>query len=122
MSITENLKKGTAELLLLTLLKYQDMYGYQLSQELAERSENMFILREGSMYPTLYRLVEKGLISDRQEKVGQRRVRVYYHLEPRGLQYLDDIQNEYFNINKGILKILKDSGGILENEEQSFKI
>ena len=60
MSITENLKKGTAELLLLTLLKEADMYGYQLTQELEARSEGLFVLREGSMYPPFI-LVDKGM-------------------------------------------------------------
>ncbi len=42
MSTSDNLKRGTVELLLLTLLREQDMYGYQLSQELAGRSEGLF--------------------------------------------------------------------------------
>jgi len=115
-SITENLKKGTAELLLLTLLKEADMYGYQLTQELEARSEGLFVLREGSMYPTLYRLVDKGMISDRQVKVGQRRVRVYYHIEPKGLEYLEKIRSEYFSINKGIVNILRNSEGATQDE------
>ena len=49
MSISDNLKRGTVELLLLTLLGEQDMYGYQLSQTLAQRSEGLFTLQEGSM-------------------------------------------------------------------------
>ena len=54
------------------------------------------------MYPTLYRLVEKKLISDRQEKVGVRRIRVYYHLEKAGEEYLKDIRKEYKDICQGI--------------------
>ena len=108
--------------MLLTLLNIRDMYGYQLSQELAKRSDNMFILREGSMYPTLYRLVEKGYISDRREKVGKRRTRVYYHLEPSGLKYLNYIKSEYLSINEGVLKILNYSGGISDNAGKSFAI
>lgn len=84
MGITEGLKRGTVELMLLTLLKDEDMYGYQLSQELEIRSKGLFLLQEGSMYPTLYRMLEKGLVSDRIEKVGKRRTRVYYHIEPKG--------------------------------------
>ena len=60
MGITEGLKRGTVELMLLTLLKDEDMYGYQLSQELEIRSKGLFLLQEGSMYPTLYRMLEKG--------------------------------------------------------------
>ena len=70
MSISDNLKRGTVGFLLLTLLGEQDMYGYQLSQMLAQRSGGLYTLQEGSMYPTLCRLREKGLISDRKELVG----------------------------------------------------
>ena len=61
MALSEGIKRGTVELLILTLLKDQDMYGYQLSQELVNRSNGLYTLQESSMYPTLYRLVEKGI-------------------------------------------------------------
>ncbi|MCL1789155.1 MAG: PadR family transcriptional regulator [Oscillospiraceae bacterium] len=63
------------------------MYGYQLSQELSKRSNSFFVIQEGSMYPVLYRMLNKELISERKELVGKRRTRVYYHIEPLGLKY-----------------------------------
>ena len=117
MSVSDNLKRGTVELLLLTLLQEQDMYGYQLSQELGERSEGLFVLQEASMYTILYRLVEKGLISDRQELVGRRRTRVYYHVEPDGATYLTQIRRDYFSVNRGVLNVLRTCGrGLAEDE------
>ena len=67
------------------------------------------------MYPTLYRLVEKGLITDRSEKVGKRRVRVYYHLETAGEKYLKELKREYISHTAGVLRILgvKESRGLL---------
>lgn len=106
MALSEGIKRGTVELLILTLLQDQDMYGYQLSQELTNRSRGLYTLQESSMYPTLYRLVEKGVISDRQEKVGKRRVRVYYHLEEAGKTYLEAMRKEYCSICRGVLYIL----------------
>ncbi len=106
MALSEGIKRGTVELLLLTLLHEQDMYGYQLSQELCSRSNGLYTLQESSMYPTLYRLVEKGMITDRQEKVGKRRLRVYYHLEETGRDYLAALRKEYCAICRGILSIL----------------
>lgn len=105
MGISENLKKGTSELLILFLLDKEDMYGYQLAQELKERSDEKFVMPEGSLYPTLYRLIEKGVVSDRMEIVGKR-LRKYYHLEPAGKEYLETIKNEYYKINSGIQQIL----------------
>lgn len=104
MGIQENLKKGTSELVILFLLQKEDMYGYQLSQELTRRSQELFKMPEGSMYPTLYRLIEKGAVSDRQEIVGKR-LRKYYHLEPKGVEYLNQLQEEYRLVNLGIQNI-----------------
>lgn len=107
MALSEGIKRGTVELLILTLLKDQDMYGYQLSQELANRSNGLYTLQESSMYPTLYRLVEKGMITDRREQVGKRKIRVYYHLEETGREYLTSLRKEYCAICRGILSILE---------------
>lgn len=105
MGISENLKKGTSELLILYLLDTEDMYGYQIAQELKVRSGEQFVMPEGSLYPTLYRLIEKGVISDRMEIVGKR-LRKYYHLEPTGKEYLKTIQEEYDRITQGIQMVL----------------
>ncbi len=107
MPISENVKRGSVELLLLTLLQNEDMYGYQLSQELESRSGGRYSLQESSMYPILYRMMDKGLISDKQVLVGKRRTRVYYHLEDKGREYLNGIRAEYLSLCKGILQILE---------------
>lgn len=106
MAVAENLKRGSVELLLLTLLQEEDMYGYQLAHELDERSGGRYTLQESSMYPTLYRLLDKGYISDRSVLVGRRRTRIYYHLEPMGEAYLAAIRREYLDTCLGVLRIL----------------
>ncbi len=105
MGISESLKKSTSELLILYLLQNEDMYGYQIAQELKVRSDERFVMPEGSLYPTLYRLIEKGVISDRMEIVGKR-LRKYYHLEPKGRDYLETITNDYDKVNEGIKLVL----------------
>ena len=50
--------------------------------------------------------MEKGLISDRSEQVGKRRTRIYYHLEPAGEAYLEEIRSEYLSISEGIQQVL----------------
>lgn len=106
MAISDNLKRGTIELSVLTLLKHGDMYGYEISQQLFIQSGELYQIQESSLYPSLYRMVEKGLISDRSEKVGKRRVRVYYHLETEGEDYLKELRREYLMHTAGVLKIL----------------
>ena len=111
MGIAEGLKRGTIELALLSLLSKKDMYGYEICQQLKELSGGLYVVTEGSLYPVLYRLIEKGCISDRSELVGKRRTRVYYHIEQTGIDYLNEIKQEYFSMHSGILLVLG------ENEE-----
>lgn len=103
----ESAKGGLSEMLLLSLLAKEDMYGYQLCQELTAQSDAVFTLQEGSMYPILYRMVSKGLISSRKELVGKRRTRVYYHIEPKGKQRLDAMKDDYRSTHQGIAKLLE---------------
>ncbi|MEE0808899.1 MAG: hypothetical protein U0L84_06045 [Acutalibacteraceae bacterium] len=64
-------------------------------------------------------MLDKGYITDRSELVGKRRTRVYYHIEQAGIDYLTEIKQEYFSLNRGILNILgADSLGDLDNEKQ----
>lgn len=106
MQIRENLKKGTVEMVLLHLLQERDMYGYELLQEMKKRSGGKFTLKDGSMYPIMYRMIDKGLVTDEQVLVGRRRTRVYYHLTDVGKAYLEEIKAEYLFITEGITNIL----------------
>ena len=93
-------------MLLLHLLQEDDLYGYQLSQLVKQRSNSILTIPEGSMYPTLYRLLEKGYISDYKKQVGKRLTRVYYHLEPKGKNYYLELLNNYYLVNEGIQLLL----------------
>ena len=93
-------------MLLLKLLENKDCYGYELSQLLKERSNNIISVPEGSMYPALYRLVDNGYISSKKVKMGVRRERVYYHLEDAGKKYLSELLCAYYEVANGISSIL----------------
>ena len=110
MGVSENLKRGVTELVLLSLLAQRDMYGDEMSQELQTRSGGKFILQESSMYPTLYRLEDKGYITVTKQQVGRRRTRMYYHLEPSGRDYLQSSVTEYLSMQEGIRAILTSWG------------
>lgn len=99
--IEENLKTGLIEILILLLLRSEDMYGYQIVQEIARRSNNAIIIKEGSLYGPLYRLEKKKLITLRKEMVGKKRFRNYYHIEDSGIEYLDFALSKYYEFNEG---------------------
>lgn len=98
-------------MLILFLLNEDDMYGYQLAQEINVRSNGLFDITEGSMYPTLYRLLDRKAISDRKELIGKRRTRVYYHIEEAGKTLLSEMIEEYKAINNGIDNVMTSEKG-----------
>lgn len=58
----QQLKKGVLEMLVLQLLCQKSAYGYGLMAELKEQSQGLFVLKEGTLYPILYRLEDDGMI------------------------------------------------------------
>lgn len=102
-------RRGVMSLVILALLKKEDMYGYQLVQQTQELSGGRIITQEGSLYPVLYKLQEQGLISDRKEQVGKRMTRIYYHLEPAGEARLQQLIQEFEEITQGIHRIVEES-------------
>jgi PadR family transcriptional regulator, regulatory protein PadR len=78
------LKKGSAELLILSLLQARARHGYEISQLIEQRSAGTLKFNVASLYPLLYRLEKRGWIEGQWvEKAGQRRRR-YYRLTPAG--------------------------------------
>lgn len=110
-NLISNYKKATIEMMLLKLLSEQDMYGYQLSQELKKRSNQNYTVLEGSMYPILYRLTDEHYISFYEKKVGVRQTRIYYHLEDSGLSYYHKLVESYQNYSDLIQFLLASKEG-----------
>ena len=104
-----NFRRGVTTLVLLAMLKKEDMYGFQLVQETSNVSDGKIVTQEGSLYPILYKLLDSGYISDRRVQVGKRLTRVYYHLEPLGEDYLRTLVREYRETRRGVQMILEAS-------------
>ena len=96
-------RRGLMPMVILSLLKREDMYGYQLVQETEKNSGGALTTQEGSLYPVLYKLLDQGLISDRKVLVGKRMNRVYYHLEPAG----EALVREYEDLTRGVFRIIR---------------
>ena len=81
-------KKGSAELLILSLLEVRPRHGYDVSKLIEQRSRGTLRFHAASLYPLLYRLEKRGWVQGRWvEKSGQRRRR-YYRLTPQGRKVL----------------------------------
>src|SRR5215813_10395084 len=82
------LKKGSAELLILSLVEARPRHGYEISKLIEARSGGALSFHVASLYPLLYRLEKRGWIKGQWvEKAGQRRRR-YYKLTPEGRKVL----------------------------------
>lgn len=100
MQIRDTFKKGYVEMFLLKFLSEQDLYGYEMAQLILERSDGYITIPEGSLYPTLYKLEDKGYISSYKKQVGKRLKRIYYHIEDIGTEHLNALVTEYYALNK----------------------
>src|SRR5581483_7753292 len=86
--LDRELKKGSAELLILSLVEDRARHGYELAKLIDARSNGVLTFRAASLYPLLYRLEKRGWIQGRWvEKAGQRRRR-YYRLTAAGVAVL----------------------------------
>ena len=82
------LKRGTADLMILAVLEARARHGYEIAKLIDDRSGGMLRFHVGSLYPMLYRMERRGWIDGKWiEKGGQRRRR-YYRLTPAGRKVL----------------------------------
>src|SRR5215831_14646959 len=86
--LKRELKRGSIELLIPALLDERQRHGYDISRLIEERTDGAITFHTASLYPTLYRLEDRGLIEGRWiERAGQRRRR-YYRLTASGRKVL----------------------------------
>lgn len=101
--------RGYVELLVLFLLQEGDSYGLELVKRIKQISDDVISLSVGSLYPTLYKLIDKKLISDYKVNVGERMVRVYYHIEQSGVERYKQLKKDFYEITNVIDKIIDDN-------------
>mgnify|MGYP001049634893 FL=1 len=109
MRIDKGLMAGSGTMLALTLLESGDMYGYQMIEELARRSNDVFQMQEGTLYPILHTLEKGGYLSSYQRQAPTGRTRKYYKLTRKGRQLLVDKKSEWERFRQGVSDVL--SGG-----------
>ena len=109
MSIDKSLISGSTSMLVMKLLEEQDMYGYQMIEELARRSNDTFQMKEGTLYPILHALEQGKYLTSYQQEAPTGRQRKYYRLTRRGRELLADKKEEWKNFRQGVSDVL--SGG-----------
>lgn len=105
-ALDRELKKGSAELLVLSLIEARPRHGYEISSLIEQRSEGAVRFRVSSLYPLLYRLEKRGWIEGRWvEKAGHRRRR-YYRLTLQGRKVLAAQRSGWERFVQGINRIV----------------
>lgn len=99
MSLEKSLVSGSMTMLLLSLLEEKDMYGYEMIERLREKSQNVFELKAGTLYPLLHTLEEKHLLTVYEKEVGGKN-RKYYGITKDGERVLK-LKKEEWNIYAG---------------------
>lgn len=110
MAIDKSLITGSTTTLILKLLEEQDMYGYQMIESLAKKSDDTFHLKAGTLYPILHSLEKEGYVEAYEEKTDGTKIRKYYHLTPKGRKLLIGKQQEWVEYTTAVNKVL--NGGV----------
>lgn len=95
MKIEKSLLSGSTPMLILALLSDGDKYGYEMIEQLAQRSNNTFQLKEGTLYPLLHTLEKEGFVRSYSKIAPSGRERKYYQLTRSGRANLEHKEEEW---------------------------
>jgi PadR family transcriptional regulator PadR len=101
------LKRGTLEMILLRLLAERPMYGYELVTTLEKRGGSQFQIKEGTLYPVLYRLESAGSIEPHWETYDRGVPRKYYQLTPGGQAQLERLIGDWHDFTSTVNRLLE---------------
>lgn len=105
MAVERSLVSGSMKMLILNLLSEKDMYGYEMIDTLRQKSQNVFELKAGTLYPLLHDLEEKGLlVVYEQEFKGK--TRKYYSLTKQGKRFLEKKKEEWKEYSTAVSNVL----------------
>lgn len=110
MKIDKSLLSGSTAMLVLSLLRDGDKYGYEMIEELAKRSDDTFRLKEGTLYPLLHSLEKEDLVVSYTKQTPTGRERKYYRLTAAGLTQLEYKEKEWRLFSKTVDTVLGFSG------------
>ena len=105
MPLHDQIRKGSSEIIILSLLAEEPMYGYQITAELERRCDGYFVMTEGLLYPTLHRMEKEGMVVGEWRTVRGRR-RKYYRMTDLGLHALSRHSAEWRTFTDRLLHLL----------------
>ncbi|MCI8901094.1 MAG: helix-turn-helix transcriptional regulator [Lachnospiraceae bacterium] len=105
MAINKSLISGSTSMLILRLLEDKDMYGYEMIETLEAKSNNVFTLKAGTLYPLLHSLEEKDLLTSYESEVNGK-IRKYYSITKGGKRFLRSRKEEWQEYQTAVVNVL----------------
>ena len=105
------MKKGVLEMCMLHIISRGDMYGYEMIETLRKKSDNVFELKAGSLYPLLHSLEEKEFLTSYQDDSSGKK-RKYYQLTASGKKQVREKKKEWETYQKAVTNVLSFAGGV----------
>ena len=105
MATDTSLFSGSMTMLVLKLLEEKDMYGYEMIDTLAQRSNNVFEMRAGTLYPLLRNLVNQKCLTSYEEEVNGK-LRKYYSLTLIGRKVLEEKQKTWHEYSSAVISVI----------------
>ena len=107
MELDRNLLGGSTVLLLLSLLRRKDMYGYEIIRELELLSEHVFSFKEGTLYPVLHRMEGSGLGRSYQREAENGKKRKYYAITTQGERRLAREREQWAVFSASVDRVIR---------------
>jgi PadR family transcriptional regulator PadR len=102
-----DLMQGTLELLILKTLSRGQTHGYGIAQRIHEAADDLLKVEDGSLYPALYRMEERGWISSEWGASENNRRAKFYKLTRAGRQQLAEQSGNWERISKAVMRVLQ---------------
>jgi transcriptional regulator len=102
-----NLLKGTLEIVVLEIISDGTTYGYEIAQRIRRETDGRLIPQDGTMYPCLHRLEQRGYLHSTWGKSKTGRDRKHYRLTPAGRKRLDALRREWGEFSTSVDRLLK---------------
>lgn len=107
MKISKELLKGSTGTMILQLLSEQDMYGYMIIGQIESRSDSVFHMSEGSLYPILHTMEKDGLLQSYRQMSESGKERKYYRITAKGRLQLELKLDEWKLFSSSVSKVLE---------------
>ncbi len=105
MDIKKELTKGSSAMLVLSVLEKEDLYGYMIIKRIAQKSDDVFSFKEGTLYPILHNFESNGYVKSYTVEVESRK-RKYYKITKKGIKALNEAKKEWDAYTVAVKKVI----------------